>query len=54
MIDTNIAPVKPTPPATTPTRLDALEKYARSGGGSLYGDLLKFSGKTGTWTAGAQ
>jgi hypothetical protein len=54
MTDTNIVPVKPTPPATTPTRLDALEKYARSGGGSLYGDLLKFSGKTGTWTAGAQ
>jgi hypothetical protein len=54
MTNTDIALAKPTPPATTPTRLDALEKYARSGGGGLYGDLLKFSGKTGTWTAGAQ
>jgi hypothetical protein len=36
-----------------PTQLTALEKYGRSGG-DLYGDLLKFSGKTGTWTAGSQ
>jgi hypothetical protein len=54
MTNTDIISVKPTPPAATPTRLDALEKYARSGGGGLYGDLLKFSGKTGAWTAGAQ
>jgi len=40
-------------PATNPAQLTALEKYGRSGG-DLYGDLLKFSGKTGAWTAGAQ
>jgi hypothetical protein len=38
---------------STPTHLTALEKYGRSGG-DLFGELLKFSGKTGTWTAGAQ
>jgi hypothetical protein len=44
----------PTPvPQTTLAQLTALERYGRSGG-DLYGDLLKFSGKTGTWTAGAQ
>ena len=40
-------------PQITPAQLTALERYGRSGG-DLYGDLLKFSGKTGTWTAGAQ
>jgi hypothetical protein len=39
--------------ATTPQVLAALDKYARSAGG-FYGDLLKFSGKTGHWTAGPQ
>jgi len=43
----------PTNQATPPARLDAYDKYGRSAG-SLYGDLLKFSGKTGSWTAGAQ
>jgi hypothetical protein len=38
---------------TTPQALAALDKYARSAGG-FYGDLLKFSGKTGLWTAGPQ
>jgi hypothetical protein len=40
-------------PATGPAQLTALERYGRSAG-DLYGDLLKFSGKTGVWTAGAQ
>jgi hypothetical protein len=40
-------------PATSPAQLSALERYGRSAG-DLYGDLLKFSGKTGVWTAGAQ
>jgi len=40
-------------PQSPPTQLTALEKYGRSGG-DLYGELLKFSGKTGVWTAGAQ
>jgi hypothetical protein len=40
-------------PQKLPAQLTALERYGRSGG-DLYGDLLKFSGKTGTWTAGAQ
>ena len=43
----------PIPQTTPPAQLTALEKYGRSGG-DLYGDLLKFSGKTGAWTAGAQ
>src|SRR5262249_19057980 len=43
----------PVSPAVPPAQLTALERYGRSGG-DLYGDLLKFSGKTGTWTAGAQ
>jgi hypothetical protein len=46
---TLLAPI----PATGSTQLTALERYGRSAG-DLYGDLLKFSGKTGTWTAGAQ
>jgi len=52
MTDTSNMPV-PVPQTTPPAQLTALEKYGRSGG-DLYGDLLKFSGKTGTWTAGAQ
>jgi hypothetical protein len=40
-------------PQSAPAQLRALEKYGRSGG-DLYGNLLKFSGKTGAWTAGAQ
>jgi hypothetical protein len=43
----------PVPLPTTKPQLTALERYGRSGG-DLYGDLLKFSGKTGSWTAGAQ
>lgn len=39
--------------ATSPTALAALDKYARSAG-DFYGDLLKFSGKVGAWTAGPQ
>jgi hypothetical protein len=50
MINATNVPV--TLPPTTP-QLTALERYGRSGG-DLFGDLLKFSGKTGTWTAGAQ
>jgi hypothetical protein len=34
--------------------LAALSKYARSGGGNFYGELLKFNGKTGEYTAGPQ
>jgi hypothetical protein len=49
---TDTLPV-PIPKAAPPAQLTALEKYGRSGG-DLYGDLLKFSGKTGVWTAGAQ
>src|SRR5262249_10335259 len=47
--ETTLVPV----PQITPPALAAFEKYGRSGG-DLYGDLLKFSGKTGAWTAGAQ
>ena len=43
----------PVPQAAPPAQLTALERYGRSGG-DLYGELLKFSGKTGVWTAGAQ
>jgi hypothetical protein len=52
MTDTSNMPV-PVPQTTPPAQLTALERYGRSGG-DLYGDLLKFSGKTGAWTAGAQ
>jgi hypothetical protein len=38
---------------TSPVLLQAYDKYARSAG-NLYGDLLKFSGKTGAWTSGPQ
>jgi hypothetical protein len=44
-----MVPVTPIPPA----QLDTYDRYARSAGG-FYGDLLKFSGKTGEWTAGQQ
>jgi len=43
----------PVPATNPPAQLTALERYGRSGG-DLFGDLLKFSGKTGAWTAGAQ
>jgi hypothetical protein len=52
MTNATSAPV-PLAQTTPSTQLTALERYGRSGG-DLYGDLLKFSGKTGTWTAGAQ
>jgi len=45
MTDTSNMPV-PVPQTTPPAQLTALERYGRSGG-DLYGDLLKFSGKTG-------
>jgi hypothetical protein len=51
MTDTSNVPVPL--PQSSPTQLTALERYGRSAG-DLYGELLKFSGKTGTWTAGAQ
>jgi hypothetical protein len=34
--------------------IEGLNKYAKTGAPSWFGDLLKFSGKTGEWTAGAQ
>jgi hypothetical protein len=34
--------------------LEGLNKYAKTGAPSWFGDLLKFSGKTGEWTAGSQ
>jgi hypothetical protein len=34
--------------------LDALGDYAKSGAPAWYGDLLKFNGKTGQWSAGSQ
>jgi hypothetical protein len=51
MTDTSNVPVPL--PQSTPAQLTALEKYGRSGG-NLFGELLKFSGKTGVWTSGAQ
>jgi len=45
-----LTPIPQTPP---PAQLAAYDKYSRSAGG-FYGDLLKFSGKTGEWTAGQQ
>lgn len=47
-----IVPATQTAPVT-PAQLIAYDRYARSAG-SFYGDLLKFSGKTGAWTAGQQ
>src|SRR5262249_30177258 len=41
------------PLAAPPAQLTALERYGRSGG-NLFGELLKFSGKVGSWTSGAQ
>src|SRR5262245_1314989 len=43
----------PAPSATPAARLAAMERYGRSAH-NLYGQLLKFSGKIGTWSAGAQ
>jgi hypothetical protein len=52
--DTNTSTaIVPAPPNTPPAQLTALERYGRSGG-NLFGELLKFSGKTGIWTSGAQ
>jgi hypothetical protein len=48
--NTAIVPANQTMPAA---QLAAYDKYGRSAG-NLYGDLLKFSGKVGTWTSGAQ
>jgi hypothetical protein len=53
MTNTSETALIPVPQSTPPAQLTALERYGRSGG-DLYGDLLKFSGKTGAWTAGAQ
>src|SRR5215471_14673895 len=53
MTNTGETTLVPVPLPTAPAQLTALERYGRSGG-DLYGDLLKFSGKTGVWTAGAQ
>lgn len=40
---------------TNNTRLAALERYGGQTAGDRFGDpMLKFNGKTGTWTAGAQ
>jgi hypothetical protein len=41
-------------PKATPALVAAYDKYSRSVAGGFYGDLLKFSGKTGEWTAGPQ
>src|SRR5262245_4457767 len=46
-----LIPAASTMPAAT---ADAFAKYGRSGGGGLYGDLLRHSGRTGTWSAGPQ
>ena len=53
MTDTNDNALIPAPQVTAPARLDAYDKYGRSAN-NFFGDLLKFSGKTGAWTAGAQ
>jgi hypothetical protein len=50
---TDTTALVPAPKPTPPAQLSALERYGRSGG-DLFGELLKFSGKTGAWTAGAQ
>src|SRR5215475_7149049 len=52
MTDTEKA-IVPAPSTAPSVQLTALERYGRSGG-NLYGELLKFSGKTGAWTSGAQ
>ena len=36
------------------TSIDKFDNYAATGGPGWFGDLLKFSGKTGTWSAGQQ
>src|SRR5262249_52714192 len=51
MTDTINVPVPV--PKFTPAQVTALERYGRSGG-NLFGELLKFSGKIGAWTSGAQ
>jgi hypothetical protein len=42
--------------ATLPSAeiLDGLERYAKTGAPAWFGDLLKFNGKTGEYTAGSQ
>jgi hypothetical protein len=42
------------PVTTTPEQLTALDKYANTASGGFFGDLLKYSGKDGSWTAGPQ
>jgi hypothetical protein len=44
----------PTPATVPAPMLDAMDRYARSGAAGLFGDLLKYSGKVGEWTSGAQ
>src|SRR5262249_61071081 len=53
MTNTDNTAIVPAPSAAPPAQLTALERYGRSGG-NLFGELLKFSGKTGSWTSGAQ
>jgi hypothetical protein len=53
MTNTNNTAIVPAASTAPSVQLTALERYGRSGG-NLYGELLKFSGKTGTWTSGAQ
>jgi hypothetical protein len=53
MTDASNTALMPANQAMPAARLDAYEKYGRSAG-NLFGDLLKFSGKVGTWTGGAQ
>jgi hypothetical protein len=44
----------PAPSSSPVAKADAFAKYGRSGGGGLFGDLLRHSGRTGTWRAGPQ
>ena len=53
MTNTNNTAIVPAASTAPSVQLTALERYGRSGG-NLSGELLKFSGKTGTWTSGAQ
>src|SRR5262245_59792619 len=53
MTNTDNTAIARAPSTAPPVQLNALERYGRSGG-NLFGELLKFSGKTGTWTSGAQ